>query len=131
MQTCIYKDTNTHTHTHILKMVENTRKNETVRFHEGKFQLLSSEVSAVPAGKVLIQVSFSPINPHDHYSYEAHKEDGYGLGIEGSGIIIEVGEGVDAELVGKKASFLGFGAWTKYITVDLATVLILDPSQDL
>jgi len=85
----------------------------------------------VPAGKVLIKVAYSPVNPHDHFAYGIHTEEGFGLGCEGSGIIVEVGEGVNAELVGKKVSFGAFGAWSTYIAVDLPSILLLDPSQDL
>jgi len=54
----------------------------------------------VPAGKVRVNVAYSPINPYDHIVAESRKEEGFCLGIEGSGTIIEVGEGVDPKLVG-------------------------------
>jgi len=58
------------------------------------------------------------------------RHEGAVLGSEGSGVIVEVGEGVDANLVGKKASFL-LGAWTTHAVVPINLTIILDDSQDL
>ncbi len=52
------------------------------------------------------------------------------LGTEGSGIIVEVGHGVDRALIGRKVAYL-FQAYSVYKAVHLDKVLILDSSQDL
>jgi len=49
------------------------------------------------------------------------------MGTEGSGIIIEVGDGVDKGLIGKKVSYFG-QAYSLYKAVDLNRVIILDDS---
>ena len=42
-------------------------------------------------------------------------KDGSGLGCEGSGTIVSVGEGLDSvSLIGKKVAFTSMGCWSQY-----------------
>jgi NADPH:quinone reductase-like Zn-dependent oxidoreductase len=60
----------------------------------------------------LVKNAFSTVNPVDGYlMYQ--KKDGSTIGAEGSGTIIEVGEGVSSDLVGKKVAF-SYGAWATH-----------------
>jgi len=52
------------------------------------------------------------------------------LGIEGSGTIIQVGNGVDKGLIGKKVSYQG-NAYSLYKAVNIDKCIILDDKQDL
>lgn len=48
----------------------------------------------------------------------------YILGFEGYGEILETGEGVDKNLIGKKGSFLAgpqYGGYTQYTVTNMAT----------
>ena len=109
-------------------MVEST--NTLVKFTEGEYKLTSQPVTQPGAGQVLIRVHYSTVNPIDrHYFYSVHQE-GNVLGTDGSGVIEQVGEGVSADLVGKKVAFLS-DAYATYKVADLKTLVILHDSQDL
>ena len=78
----------------------------------------------------MIRVEHSTVNPVDRYSIHVYKIEGHTLGSDGSGVITEVGEGVPAELNGRKVAFLG-GAWAEYRVTEAHSVILLDDSQDL
>lgn len=61
----------------------------------GKFDLVEDNVKQLGKGQVLIEVYYSTINPYDRLMYDIQKEEGYVMGNDGCGRIIEVGEGVD------------------------------------
>ena len=85
-----------------------------------------SELPPLEAGEVKIRVFASNINPSDrglaHGAYSKGKQtaDEIGLGFEGSGEVIEVGEGVENVNVGQRVAFCTttnddrfFGAWRR------------------
>jgi len=61
---------------------------------------------------------------------ERQKCDTYGLGSEGSGTIIEVGEGVDSKFKNRKVAFC-HDAWSQFTIQNFDDVLILDDKVDL
>ena len=103
--------------------------NTLVKFTDGEYKLVSEPVPQVGAGQVLIRVHYSTVNPIDRY-ISALKDEGKVLGSDGSGVIEQVGEGVSADLVGKKVAFLG-DAYANYRVTDVKSVVILHDSQDL
>jgi NADPH2:quinone reductase len=78
----------------------------------------------------LIKIAYSTINPYDKYLLATQKVDASRLGSDGSGTIVEVGEGVDQALVGKRVAFFGEG-WGQYKVQDTEYLVFLDDSQDL
>lgn len=68
---------------------------------------------------------YSTVNPYDRIMNSVNKDEGFGLGCDGCGIIVQVGEGVDASLIGKKCAFLGNG-WARYAVKDLEFVVIFN-----
>lgn len=61
---------------------------------------------------------------------EQKKKEDFCLGSEGSGIIEDVGEGVDQNLKGRKCSFYG-GGWCQFCVKKLDDIMLLDDSVDL
>jgi len=76
----------------------------------------------------LIRIAYSTVNPYDKIVYNYIKTPR--IGSDGSGTIEAVGEGVSADLVGKRVAFLG-DAWGQYRVADLFAVIVLDDNQDL
>jgi NADPH:quinone reductase-like Zn-dependent oxidoreductase len=112
-------------------MVDSPKFNETVMFHDGKFQLHKTELTGVPAGKVLVKMAYSAVSHFDQFLYMTRQYEGSTLGGEGSGTIIQVGEGLSSDLVGSKVTVLAVGIWATYAIAELKDILFLDPSQDL
>jgi NADPH2:quinone reductase len=95
----------------------------------GKIETLSSQA---PAGHILVKVAYSTCDPYDGICSELFKQEGQRLGGEASGVIISVGEGVDAGLLNKKISFHA-GSWAQYRVLEVASnhFIILNDDQDL
>ncbi len=95
----------------------------------GKVETISAQA---PAGHILVKVAYSTCDPYDGICSELFKIEGQRLGGEGSGVIISVGEGVDAGLLNKKISFHG-GSWAQYRILNTAVdhIIILNDDQDL
>lgn len=78
------------------------------------------------AGKVLIRVGVSPINPSDlsfvrgQYGIQPHYPSG--AGFEGMGVVEALGEGVHLP-VGSRASFSTIGSWGEYALADHQAVI--------
>lgn len=68
-------------------------------------------------GQVLIEVHYGTINPYDRIRYEVETIEGFVMGSDGCGKILQVGEDVDSSLVGRYVSFLG-GGWSRYTVKD-------------
>lgn len=75
---------------------------------DGEYQFVTEEIPKPAAGQVLIKIAYSTVNPVDKYMLHRFKPTR--LGSDGSGTIVEVGEGVSADLVGKKVAFI-YEAW--------------------
>jgi NADPH:quinone reductase-like Zn-dependent oxidoreductase len=79
-----------------------------------------------PAGKVLIRVLASPINPSDlsfvQGQYGIRPEFPSGAGFEGVGIIEALGEGVRLS-VGSRVGFSTIGAWGEYTLADQQAII--------
>ena len=84
-----------------------------------------------------------PINPNDRYivtGFFNFGTDGEfkGVGFEGSGEIIEVGENVDSSLIGKKVGHIGNpftpiyqGSWRQYIYWEVNDIAVYPDDADL
>ncbi|MDD9740673.1 zinc-binding dehydrogenase [Marinovum sp. SP66] len=95
--------------------------------------LASTEVEkpAPAAGEVLVKMTFSPIHNHDlwtvhgSYGYKPELPGAIG-GSEALGTIAEVGDGVEAALVGQRVAVAGVhGSWAEYFTAPAGGVLPL------
>ena len=112
-------------------MVEQSDKTfRIVKRKDGKFGLFNEPVPTPGEGEVLIQVEYSSVNPVDAIFYQIQKDEGFTLGSEGTGIVVEVGNGVSDDLKGRKVSFLN-GGWSEYKVDKVHNLLLLDDSQDL
>ena len=90
--------------------------------------MLISYTESIPKpgdGEVLIQVHYSTINPIDTVLFNIQKTEGFSMGSDGTGIIVEVGNGVGDDLKGRKVSFLG-GAWSELKIEKVQNLLLLD-----
>eukprot|EP00347_Sterkiella_histriomuscorum_P016989 403351085 len=95
---------------------------------EGEYQFVHEVVPQPGQGEVLVKVAYSTFNPIDRYQYFLFKTEH--VGSDGSGTVVQVGEGVDNSLIGKKVAFL-LGAWAEYRLVKKDDLMVLDDSQDL
>lgn len=112
-------------------MVENQQTAKFVQFQGDDFKLVEGPIPKPKAGEVLIKNAFSTVNPVDGY-FMAVKKDGSTVGSEGSGTIIEVGEGVSHDLVGQKVGFV-HEAWATHNIKNVAKdcLIHVDPSVNL
>jgi len=88
-----------------------------------------TEIPIPKPGKnqVLVRVEDAPIHPIDRLIMDnEYKIPSKSLGVEGSGQIIELGEGVPLELLNKKVGFWGnflsesfHGSWAQYTVIDV------------
>ncbi len=77
------------------------------------------------AGELLIRVEATPVNPVDQHlmGYPGADRGVRNLGLEGAGIVVGVGDGVDkGAWMDKKVSFLlspfgSAGSWSQYFTI--------------
>lgn len=91
----------------------------------------------VPKDHVLIKVAYAPMNPSD-WLYLANQYGTEGsmtappcvIGMEGSGTVVKVGEGVDASLVDSKCGFSinkaevdFYGSWSEYSVVHKMSII--------
>lgn len=105
-------------------------QNRLVKFQEGEYRIVSEAVPQPGPGQALVRVHYSTVNPIDKILYYINKNEGNVLGTDGSGVIEQVGEGVSAELVGKKVAFFG-AAYANYRVADVHSLAVLHDSQDL
>ena len=83
-----------------------------------------------------------PINPNDRYIANGFFNFGEagkmkGIGFEGSGQVIEVGPGVDADLLGKKVAMIGNpftriyqGSWRQYCYSEVNDIAVYPDLAD-
>ena len=104
-----------------------------------KTYLDNDELRDIQTGEVLVQVESAPINPNDQLFtmgyYSDQESRPYGVGFEGSGIIVKVAIDVDENLLHQKVAFLQQpsmpdydGTWRKYIYLK-AEGLVTYPSE--
>lgn len=105
--------------------MESSGKQQSVKYLNGAFDLVEEDIPQPGKGQVLIEVHYSTVNPYDRIMSKVNKDKGFVLGCDGCGIITQVGEDVDASLVGKKAAFLG-GGWSRYAVKDLEYTVIFN-----
>lgn len=80
-------------------MVEQTDKTyRVVKIKDGKHGLYTEQIPTPGEGEVLIRVEYSSINPYDEVLYMIRKDEGYVMGSEGTGVIVDIGNGVASEL---------------------------------
>lgn len=84
-----------------------------------------------------------PINPNDRYIVSgffsfASEGEFKGVGFEGSGTIIEVGENVDPSYMGKKVAQIGNpftpiyqGSWRQYLYSEVTDLAVYPDDADL
>jgi len=101
-------------------------------------QTVEKPIPVPQENEVLIQVHGAPCNPSDI----AFMEGGYNVvkplpavpGFEGSGHIVEAGEGAE-HLIGSKVSFFvqaeGDGSWSEFVCTKADHIVVLDDAMDL
>ena len=112
-------------------MESQNKTNIAVRYQGGEYKLVSeAEVKKPSPGKLLIKNAYSTINPYDRIVYRTYKIEGFTLGCDGCGIVVDIGEGVSDDYKGKKVAFVGDG-WSRYCEKDPSMCMILDDDLDL
>lgn len=71
--------------------MDNTQKNHVVRYSQGEFKLVTEGIPKADKGQVLIRVAYSTVNPVDKIWSSTINTEGFALGSDGSGTIIQVG----------------------------------------
>jgi NADPH2:quinone reductase len=103
---------------HVGKPIEILRLKQTPKFLPQK-------------GEILVKVLAAPINPNDYIfmegTYRFKPTFPQTAGLEGCGIIEEVGEGVHLTL-GSLVAFMGMGTWAEYTIVPAKDAFELPPS---
>lgn len=80
--------------------------------------------------QVLIKVEYSTCNPFDKMLMDRKKREGYILGSEGCGTIVELGEDLPQSYKGRKVAFVGSG-WSKFCVKDTDELIFFDDSVKL
>jgi NADPH:quinone reductase-like Zn-dependent oxidoreductase len=96
----------------------------------GTFKLCQSELPKLQNNQVLVRVHFSSVNQFDKILMECKKDQNFVLGSEGSGIIEDVGAGVDGSFRGRKVAFCHDG-WSQFCIKKLDEIILLDDNVDL
>jgi NADPH:quinone reductase-like Zn-dependent oxidoreductase len=99
-----------------------------VILERNQYKLVDVEIPKPGKGQALIKVAYSTVNPTDRISFGLAGTGIYTpdqLGSDGSGVVVEVGEGVDQSLVGKKVSFV-YNAWSRYTVKEASLLIIFD-----
>lgn len=91
---------------------------------------------------MLIKNHSMPINPNDRYIVTGFFNFGAdaefkGVGFEGSGEVVEVGDNVDPSLIGKKVAHIGTpftpnyqGSWRQYIYCEVNDIAVYPDDAD-
>jgi NADPH2:quinone reductase len=122
------------------KIIEVAQLNE----YGGKIEIGTRNLRTPSPGELLIKVMSVAINPADLFflagSYGVSRPDVFPIipGMEGTGEIVEVGEGVDKSLIGKRASFLidtnhtgpHHGGWSQYTYASAYFSMIFEADAD-
>lgn len=101
---------------------------------EKAFEVREIEKPTAGKGEVLIKVACFGLNYADVLARNGLYGDAPAMpsviGYEAAGEIVEVGEGVDTSLIGKKvAAFTRFGAYAEYVKTIADGILILDDAS--
>jgi len=102
----------------------------------GKPELTTEQTQSLKEKQVLIKVMYAPVSNYDKSCFDFKRsevgktEKREALGSEGSGIIEDVGPGVDQGLKGKKVAFC-HGGWAEYTVADVDKILIFNDNVDL
>ena len=94
------------------------------------------EIPTPGQNQVLVRIHFAPINPSDILSTQGHYPTGkvapFTPGLEGSGIIAEVGSDLIIPYkVGDRVSVVGGGTWGEYALFDSTSVVSILPENTL
>src|ERR1044071_1955723 len=107
----------------------------------GKLMLHEIPVPRPQAGQVLIRMAAAPINPSDlgslsGLSYSGKRQFPFTPGLEGSGTVIEAGEGIMPRLLNGRrvacsAMLTGDGTWAEYMVTSAQQCIPLNKSVSL
>lgn len=93
------------------------------------------ELPAPRAGEVLIEIAAAPINPADLLLLEGRHlfkpELPSPVGIEGAGVVVAVGPGVETLVPGRKVALPFGGTWSEQVIMRAADVVALPDDIDL
>src|SRR5215510_12492424 len=107
----------------------------------GNLTLREIPVPHPQAGQVLLRMAASPINPSDlgslsGWSYTGARQFPFTPGLEGSGTVIEIGEGfmprlLNGRRVACSAPLTGDGTWAEYMVTSAQTCVPLNKNVSL
>ncbi|HET9908075.1 MAG TPA: zinc-binding dehydrogenase [Anaerolineales bacterium] len=107
----------------------------------GRLTLREVRVPRPGAGQVLIRMTASPINPSDlgslsGFSYSGTRQFPFTPGLEGSGTVVEAGEGFMPRLLnGRRVactpSLMGDGTWAEYMVTSAKSCVPLNRNVSL
>src|ERR1044071_4269233 len=108
---------------------------------KGKLTLREIPVPRPQAGQVLIRMAAAPINPSDlgalsGMSYSGKRQFPFTPGLEGSGTVVEAGEGFMPRLLNGRrvacaALLTGDGTWAEYIVTSAQSCVPLNNKVSL
>lgn len=96
-----------------------------MKYVDGKFAFVEEEIPKPGKGEALIEVFYSTVNPYDRIMFNVNKDEGFVLGCDGCGVIVQVGEDVDTNLIGKKVAFLGNG-YSRFTVKDASFLVFFE-----
>lgn len=106
-------------------------KRQALYFEGGSLKMKSDETAALKDREVLIRVAYAPITNFDKTCLSMKGEcEGKVFGSEGSGIIEQVGKGLESNLKGRKVAFCHNG-WSQFVVKDFDHILMFDDKVDL
>ena len=107
----------------------------------GRLTLREIRVPRPQAGQVLIRMAAAPINPSDlgaisGFSYSGKRQFPFTAGLEGSGTVIEAGEGfmprlLNGRRVACSAPLTGDGTWAEYMVTSAESCVPLNKDVSL
>jgi NADPH2:quinone reductase len=107
----------------------------------GRLTLRELRVPRPQAGQVLIRMAAAPINPSDigsltGLSYSGKRQFPFTPGLEGSGIVIEAGEGIMPRLLNGRrvacsALLTGDGTWAEYMVTSAQSCIPLNKNVSM
>eukprot|EP00347_Sterkiella_histriomuscorum_P006742 403351607 len=110
-----------------MESFQEQHKQQQVIYKNGGFVYESTPDTPQPGpGQVLIEVNYSTINPYDRLIFGKNQEEGFIMGSDGCGYVIQVGEGVDSDKYLNKLVSFNKGGWSRYAVKDTNNLILYD-----
>ena len=120
-----------------MQSIPSTMQAAVVHEYGGQVTVEERQVSVPSAGEVLVRIAAAPVHPADYIytrgEYGFRKPLPSVVGIEASGVVVAVGQGIDESMIGQRvACFAGAedGAWAEYMCTGAANCIPLPAHID-